>query len=103
MVKIIEVKNKKLKVEKSTGINLYSYKYENKDMISGEFKFKMTKEDRDTVLCYQSDLMIKVKKKMVLFRLVYSTIGNSISIGIGNGRTWQNLACGQQLQIVGMM
>ena len=35
---MMEVKNKKLKVEISKGINVYSYNYDNDNLISGEFK-----------------------------------------------------------------
>ena len=34
MNKTIEVKNKKLKVEESNGINVYDYNYDNNDLIS---------------------------------------------------------------------
>ena len=98
MNKTIEVKNKKLKIESSKGINIYGYNYNNDHLIAGEFDFKVNESRPRHSIMLSSRFNKNSREENGPFPGWFvQIVGNSISIGIGNGKTWLNLSNNGQI------
>lgn len=94
----MEVKNKKLKVEISKGINVYSYNYDNDNLISGEFKFKTNESRPRHSIMLSSRFNSNSREENGPFPGWFvQVVGSSLSIGIGNGKTWLSVASSGQI------
>ena len=93
-----EVKNKKLKIPFSNGINIYQYKYDNDDLISGSFDFKTNESrPRHTIMLSSRFNNNSIEENGPFPGWFVQIVGSSLSIGIGNGKTWLNVSSNEQI------
>ena len=98
MSKILEVKNKKLRIEHSKGVNIYTYNYDNSGLIAGEFNFKTDKTRPRHSIMLASRFNKHSREENAPFPGWFvQIVGNSLSIGIGNGKTWLSIISNGQI------
>lgn len=91
MNKIMEVKNKKLKIEHSRDVNVHTYNHDN-DLIAGEFNFKTDESRPRHSIMLASRFNKDSREDNPPFPGWFvQIVGNSLSIGIGNGKTWLSI------------
>lgn len=89
----IEIKNVNFdKREVSDGVNFYPYNYQDNNLISGELKFKPNEDNPRHTIMMSSRFNINSREENGPFPGWFvQIVGNSLSIGIGNGKTWKSL------------
>jgi hypothetical protein len=98
MSKIMEVKNKKLKIEHSRDVNVYTYNYDNNDLIAGEFNFKTHESRSRHSIMLASRFNKDSREENPPFPGWFvQIVGTSLSIGIGNGKTWLSIVSTGQI------
>ena len=98
MSKIMEVKNKKLKIDHSKDVNVYSYNYDNSGLISAEFNFKTYENRPRHSIMLASRFNKNSREENPPFPGWFvQIVGNSLSIGVGNGKTWLSIISNGQV------
>lgn len=73
-------------------MKVYSYEYANNDIISGEFEFKTSESRKRHTIMLSSRFNSDNKEENGPFPGWFvQIVGNSLSIGIGNGKRWQSV------------
>lgn len=93
MKKEIEIKNINFnKDDISNGINYYTYNYQNNNLIAGEFKFKASEDKPRHTIMIASRFNNSSREENGPFPGWFvQIVGSSLSIGIGNGKTWKSI------------
>ena len=91
--KVIEIKNVNFdKPEVSHDIKFYPFNYQDTNLISGEFKFKPNENNSRHTVIMSSRFNIHSREENPPFPGWFvQLVGNSLSIGIGNGKTWKSV------------
>jgi len=94
MEKEIEIKNINFnKDDISNGINYYTYNYQNHNLIAGEFKFKASEDKPRHTIMIASRFNNSSREENGPFPGWFvQIVGSSLSIGIGNGKTWKSIS-----------
>ena len=94
----MEVKNKKLKIENSRDVNIYTYNYDHDELIAGEFNFKTDESrPRHTIMLASRFNKDSREENPPFPGWFVQIVGNSLSIGIGNGKTWLSIVSTGQI------
>jgi gas vesicle protein len=91
--KIIEVNNVNFeKQEISNNINYYPFNYQDNNLIAGELKFKPNLNNSRHTIMMSSRFNANSREENGPFPGWFiQIVGNSLSIGIGNGKTWKSI------------
>jgi hypothetical protein len=93
MNKVIEIKNINFNKEDIiNGVNYYQYNYQNNNLIAGEFKFKASEDKPRHTIMMASRFNNSSREENGPFPGWFvQIVGTSLSIGIGNGKTWKSI------------
>ena len=93
MKKVIEIKNVNFNREEvSNGINYYPFNYQNNNLIAGELKFKTSEaRPRHTIMMASRFNHNSREENGPFPGWFVQIVGNSLSLGIGNGKTWKSI------------
>ena len=93
MPKLIQIKNVNFNKESNINtINYYQYNYQNSNLIAGEFKFKASEDKPRHTIMLASRFNNSSREENGPFPGWFvQIVGTSLSIGIGNGKTWKSI------------
>ena len=92
-MKTLKIKNINFtKEEVSNQINYYPYNYQNNNLIAGELKFKVNEGNPRHTIMMASRFNSNSREENGPFPGWFiQIVGSSLSIGIGNGKTWKSI------------